>query len=120
MENLNIVEIKSFIPAKDYELSKQFYQEAGFEMASDFGDVAYFFRGKHAFLLQNFYEPEHCHNFMMHLLVEDVQSWHQHLSQLNHDKFGSRLTDLVDQPWGMREFCLFDPSGALWRIAQNV
>lgn len=45
MENLNIVEIKSFIPAKDYELSKQFYQEAGFEMASDFGDVAYFFRG---------------------------------------------------------------------------
>lgn len=120
MENLNIVEIKSFVPTRDYELSKGFYQEIGFEMASDVGDVAYFSRGDCSFLLQNFYEPEHCNNFMMHLLVEDVESWHQHLSHVNHEKFGSRLTELVDQPWGMRECCLFDPSGVLWRIAQNI
>ena len=35
MENLNAVEIKSFVPAKDFELSKRFYQRLGFEMASD-------------------------------------------------------------------------------------
>ena len=35
MENLNIVEIRSFVPAKDYELSKRFYQALGFEMPSD-------------------------------------------------------------------------------------
>jgi uncharacterized glyoxalase superfamily protein PhnB len=23
-------------------------------------------------------------------------------------------------PWGMRDFTLFDPSGVLWRVAQNV
>lgn len=58
MENLNIVEIKSFVPAKDYALSKRFYEAIGFDMASDFGDVAYFSQGSCAFLLQNFYEPE--------------------------------------------------------------
>lgn len=30
MENLNIVEIKSFVPAKDYALSKRFYEAIGF------------------------------------------------------------------------------------------
>nr|WP_273542772.1 hypothetical protein [Aeromonas caviae] len=24
------------------------------------------------------------------------------------------------QPWRMKEFCLYDPSGVLWRIAQNI
>lgn len=91
MENLNIVEIKSFVPAKDYALSKRFYEAIGFDMASDFGDVAYFSQGSCAFLLQNFYEPEHGNNFMMHLLVEDAESWHQHLSKVGHEEFGSRL-----------------------------
>jgi uncharacterized glyoxalase superfamily protein PhnB len=25
-----------------------------------------------------------------------------------------------DQSWAMRDFTLFDPSGVLWRIAQNL
>jgi uncharacterized glyoxalase superfamily protein PhnB len=25
-----------------------------------------------------------------------------------------------DQPWAMRDFTLFDPSGVLWRVAQNI
>ncbi|NBA14010.1 glyoxalase, partial [Aeromonas caviae] len=29
-------------------------------------------------------------------------------------------TELVTQPWRMKEFCLYDPSGVLWRIAQNI
>lgn len=120
MENLNIVEIKSFVPAKDYELSKRFYQALGFEMPSDFGDVAHFFKGSCSFLLQDFYESKHCNNFMMHLLVEDVASWHGHVSSVDLTSFGAKMTELVDQPWKMREFCLHDPSGVLWRIGQNI
>ncbi|MFL0929296.1 glyoxalase, partial [Vibrio parahaemolyticus] len=29
MENLNTVEIKSFVPAKDFEISKRFYKTMG-------------------------------------------------------------------------------------------
>ena len=30
------------------------------------------------------------------------------------------LYDPEDQPWAMRDFTLFDPSGVLWRVAQNT
>ncbi|MDO6707385.1 VOC family protein [Photobacterium sp. 1_MG-2023] len=120
MDNLNTVEIKSFVPAKDFECSKRFYQQIGFEMASEFDGVAYFKSGVCAFLLQDFYEPEHCKNYMMHLLVEDAKSWHEHLVKLNvSETYDVQVTDLVEQPWGMLEFCLTDPSGVLWRIAEN-
>ncbi|MBW3695180.1 glyoxalase [Vibrio sp. T187] len=121
MKNLQPVEIKSFVPAKDFAVSKQFYQAIGFEMASEFGAVAYFKKGDCAFLLQDFYEPQHSENFMMHLLVEDAQSWYQHIQEsLTETEFEYALTDLVAQPWGMLEFCLTDPSGVLWRIAENT
>jgi len=120
MENLNTVEIKSFVPAKDFECSKSFYQLIGFEMASEFEGIAYFKLGSCSFLLQDFYEPVHSNNFMMHLLVEDVQSWYEHIQKLNlTEEFGSKVTELVEQPWGMLDFCMIDPSGVLWRIAEN-
>ena len=35
------------------------------------------------------------------------------------EEYGSMVTELVEQPWGMLEFCITDPSGVLWRIAEN-
>jgi uncharacterized glyoxalase superfamily protein PhnB len=35
-------------------------------------------------------------------------------------RFGVKVGDPVDQPWAMRDFTLFDPSGVLWLIAQNI
>ena len=40
MSNLRITEIKAFVPAKNFELSKQFYKDLGFTMASEGGGVA--------------------------------------------------------------------------------
>jgi hypothetical protein len=42
MSNLNVTEIKAFVPAKDFELSKQFYNDIGLTIASEGGGVAYF------------------------------------------------------------------------------
>ncbi len=39
MANLKVSEIKSFVPAKDFDLSKRFYQSIGFEVMSEFTDV---------------------------------------------------------------------------------
>ncbi|MDG9923942.1 MULTISPECIES: VOC family protein [unclassified Pseudomonas] len=121
MGNLNTTEIKAFVPAKDFERSKAFYQDLGFRMASDGHGVAYFHHGNSSFLLQDFYVREQAENFVMHLLVEDVDAWHRHVSESGlAERYGVRMGDLVDQPWKMREFVLFDPSGVLWRIAQNI
>ncbi len=119
--NLNAIEIKAFIPARDYELSKRFYQAIGFTLASDDEGIAYFHHGNTSFLLQDFYVPELAEKFEMHLLVQDVNAWWAHLrAQGIAGQFGVKLGELVDQPWAMREFQLHDPSGVLWRIAQNI
>lgn len=121
MPNRTVTEIKAFVPAKDFALSKRFYQDIGFTMASDDEGVAYFHHGNASFLLQDFYVEALAHNFMMHLLVEDVEAWHQAIQAAGvAEKYGIRVGAIELQPWRMRDFVLIDPSGVLWRIAQNV
>ena len=121
MSQLNVVEIKAFLPAKDYQLSKQFYCDFGFTKASDHGGVAYFYFDQCSFLLQDFYHPALAENLMMHLLVEDVKSWFVQLEKAELAKnYNVQISDIVEQPWGMVDFTVKDPSGVLWRIAQNL
>jgi len=119
--NLSTVEIKAFVPARDLELSKEFYQALGFTLAFSSDELAYFHRGNCGFLLQKFYVEEHAKNFMMHLLVENVDHWHQYIeAQGVRERFGVKVEAPEDRPWAMRDFIMFDPSGVLWRIAQNI
>lgn len=121
MTNLTTVEIKAFVPARDFGLSKQFYQELGFELAWSDDHLAYLRHGQSSFLLQNFYHKEHADNFMMHLLVEDVDAWWRQVQAKDiASKYTVKIEPPEDRPWGMRDFILVDPSGVLWRIAQNL
>lgn len=53
--------------------------------------------------------------------VEDADRLYQELAALNLPTEGiPRLTPPVDQPWGMREFHLIDPSGNLVRIGHDL
>ncbi|MGE8362957.1 VOC family protein [Pseudomonas sp.] len=119
---LQSVELKTFVPARDYERSKAFYLAMGFKPGWADDQLAYFSHGDHcAFLLKNFYVKELADNFVMHLLLEDVDAWWDALVQAKLDeRFGSHLVPPQDQPWRMREFMVTDPSGVLWRIAQNT
>lgn len=121
MHKLQVTEIKAFVPSKDFELSKQFYLDLGFKMASEGGGVAYFHFGHASFLLQDFCAEGLADNFMMHLLVTDVDAWRVQVERSGVlATYGVKITDTEDQPWRMRDFCLFDPSGVVWRIAQNT
>ena len=121
MSNLKTVEIKAFVPAKDFEQSRRFYQELGFTLAWDGGDLAYFHHGDTSFLLQNFYRQELAENLMMHLLVEDVQAWWSAvLASGVIERYAVKHVPPQRQPWNMIDFVLCNPSGVLWRIAQNI
>src|SRR5215831_4183755 len=67
------------IEAKAFGLCKQFYQDLGFEVVWSSDDLAYVRKGSSSFLLQRFYNKEHAENFMMHLLVQDVEAWWGHI-----------------------------------------
>ena len=121
MSNLKTIELKAFVPAKDFALSKQFYQDIGFTLASDEDGIAYFHHENVSFLLQNFYVKELAENLMMHLLVEDVDAWWAKFNAAAiAKKYSVKLGEIKQQPWRMRDFTLHDPSGVLWYFAQNT
>ena len=121
MPSMNIVEVKAYVPAKDFALSKRFYQDLGFELAWSTDDLAYLRHGAGSFLLQNFYVKEHAENFMMHLLVEDVEAWWRHVRQQGlAATYRVDLEPPADRSWGIRDFVIVDPCGVLWRIGQNI
>jgi hypothetical protein len=121
MPNLNTVEIKAFVPAREMAPSLAFYRALGFTVPWESPDLAYVHFGETSFLLQHFHAPGHAENFMMHLLVEDVDAWWRHVQDSGVlDLPGVRASPPQNQPWGMRDFPISDPGGVLWRIAKNI
>jgi hypothetical protein len=119
--NLDVIEIKAFVPATDFGLSKRFYAALGCEIPWSDESLAYVRHGNASFLLQAFDEPAFARNFQMHMLVENVDDWHARLLAAGVPaRFGVVMGAPEDRPWAMRDFTLFDPSGVLWRIAQNI
>jgi catechol 2,3-dioxygenase-like lactoylglutathione lyase family enzyme len=119
MRDLTAIEIKAFVPAKDFELSKRFYQELGFTVAWSSEGLAYIQHGKASFLLQEL--PDGIDNFMMHLLVQDVDAWWFQIQDRGIvAKYGVMIEPVSDKPWGLRDFAISDPSSVLWRIGQNI
>jgi catechol 2,3-dioxygenase-like lactoylglutathione lyase family enzyme len=117
--NLHSVEIKAFVPATDFALAQRFYCALGFELPWVSDELAYVRHGHTSFLLQPFGDPNFARDFQMHLLVRNVDDWHAMAAGVAA-QFGVAIGALEDRPWGMRDFTLFDPSGVLWRIAQNI
>jgi catechol 2,3-dioxygenase-like lactoylglutathione lyase family enzyme len=111
---------RPFLPAKDFELSKRFYQTLGFEQLLD-ADVAIFRIGRGEFLLQPYYQKDWAENFMMQLMVDDLDAWWARIQSLDlHARFGVLPPKAPAlQPWGLRVAYLTDPSGVLWHVAQR-
>ncbi len=111
---------RPFLPAKDFAVSKAFYETLGFEKLLD-GEVAIFAIGRGAFILQNYYQEDWAGNFMMQLMVDDLDAWWAHIESLDlPGKFGVRApTPPALQPWGLRIVYVVDPSGVLWHVAER-
>lgn len=112
--------VRPFVPAKNFDASKQFYEVLGFTKLLD-GEVAIFGIGATSFILQNYFQKEWAENFMMQLMVDDVDAWWRHISRLELPaRFGIPEPKAPAlQPWGLRVAYLVDPSGVLWHIAER-
>ena len=111
---------RPFLPTKDFDLSKRFYEELGFTKVLD-GEVAIFRIGASGFILQKHFQKDWAENFMMQLMVDDLDAWWKHVASLDLPaKFGvSAPKPPAIQPWGLRIAYVIDPSGVLWHVAQR-
>jgi len=111
---------RPFLPAKDFETSKAFYQALGFETLLD-GQVAIFGVGASAFILQRGYQQAWAENCMMQLMVDDLDAWWAHIQALDlPGRFGVQTPKPpAMQPWGLRVAYVYDPCGVLWHVCQR-
>ena len=121
MDPSAVVELNAFVPAKDVNLSKQFYLDVGFELAWSHDDIAKFQIGPCGFLLQKFFVQQHAENFMMSLMVEDADRWWEHFERIRlREKYPDIMLKPPElQPWGLRVLYVSDPTGVLWHIADT-
>ncbi len=113
----NAKSIRPFIGSKDFNISRQFYQELGFQEHSLSPTMSYFQTEGIGFYLQNAYVKDWIDNSMIFMEVDDVYRFWNELSALALPaKYeGVRLSSVQELPWG-RECFLHDPAGILWHF----
>jgi catechol 2,3-dioxygenase-like lactoylglutathione lyase family enzyme len=113
--------VRPFLPTRDIEESKQFYEALGFEKLLDADEVAIFRAGSGGFILQRRYQKDWAENCMMQLMVDDLDAWWTHILTLDlPSRFAVQPPKApAMQPWGLRIAYLVDPCGVLWHVAQR-
>jgi hypothetical protein len=121
VNDLKVLDLKTFVPAKDFAVSRRFYAELGFTENWVSEQVAELQVGAFRFLLQNYYVQQFAENFMMHLMVDDADTWWKHIDTIKlAEKYpGIMAKAPAVQPWGLRVLYLSDPTGVLWHIADE-
>lgn len=117
--NHTSISIRPFIGAKDFELSRRFYRDLGFEEKVLFHNMSLFKTGDLGFYLQDAYVQDWIDNTMVFLEVADVDQYWNELTALDlTTKYDNvKLTPIKKYDWG-RECFLHDPSGILWHFGE--
>lgn len=120
MPNLKVSDLRPFIPAKDFALSKQFYASLGWKIKDLDDGLALVQLADQHFYIQNYYVREVAENCMLHLTVEDAQAWYQHVSSVLRDKKfpEARVQPPKRQPYGAIVTFVHDPTGVLLHLCQ--
>ena len=111
--------IRPFIGAKDFELSRNFYRDLGFQETILSNNMSVFKTEGLAFYLQDAYVQDWIDNSMIFLEVENVALyWNELLALGLTAKYKDvKLTPVKEYDWG-RECFIHDPSGILWHIGE--
>lgn len=115
----NAVSLRPFIGSKNFEISRSFYRDLGFDEVVLHANMSVFKTGQLAFYLQNAYVKDWIDNTMIFLEVDDVaRYWNELLALDLPSKYqGARLTPIRVEQWG-KECFLHDPSGILWHFGE--
>ena len=112
--------VRTFIGAKNFDESRNFYKDLGFEEFIISKNMSYFkIFETLGFYLQDYYLKDWINNSMVFLEVDNVDRYWTDLQNLGlpHKYKGVKLTPVKVDVWG-RECFLHDPSGVLWHFGE--
>lgn len=111
--------IRAFIGSKDYEISRSFYRDLGFEEVVLSPNMSYFKSETLGFYLQDAYVKDWIDNTMVFMEVEEVKQFYSELVALDLPlKYKRvRVLPIRELDWGSECF-VHDPSGVLWHFGE--
>lgn len=111
---------RPFLPTKDMDVSRAFYEALGFKKLLD-GEVVILGVGATSIILQRGYNKTWAENTMLQLMVDDLDAWWRHIEGLHlAEKFGVQAPKPPRmQPWGLRVAFVYDPAGVLWHVCER-
>ena len=115
--NHKALSIRPFIGATDFETSRAFYRDLGFQEVPLSPDMSLFKTGDYGFYLQNAFVRDWIDNTMIFLEVEDLRGFWDDLVKLDlPSRYANvRVTPIRTEDWGSECF-VHDPSGILWHF----
>ena len=121
MGALNVTSLLPFVPSgSEYEASRRLFVELGFEEEWENDGYAGFRNGDAQFILQRFDDRAFAGNFMVKIVVADLDAWWREVSSkaLESTYAGFRIKPPADFPWG-REVNFIDLAGVCWHVAES-
>ena len=102
MIDLRAHDVRSFLPAQDFALSKAFYTALGCTLEWSDDGLALFQLGGTRFYLQRYYVKDWADNCMLHISVQDAAQCFADVSQLiGTGRFpGARVAAPKQEPYG--------------------
>lgn len=111
---MKALDIRTFVPSKNYEISKAFYEEIGFSSEYVSEELTLFESGDCFFFLQHFYNEELASNFMLQICVEDIEEAFKLCWASKHK---TKITSIQQERWG-KVFFLWGPVGELLHVTE--
>ena len=112
-------DVKPFVPARDFELSRRFYKGLGWTENWSSDTIAELELGGARIYLQNYYAEEWANNSMLYIDVDDAGAWHNLAEKvISEGDYG----DARVQPPKAEDYAtvtyVWDPCGVLLHFAK--
>lgn len=121
MSDLDVSDIRAFIPAKDFARAKRFYAALGWDTHDVGPGIALVRLGnRQHFYIQDYYLKDVAENSMLHITVGNAQAWYRHAAAVLRDGDfpEARVQAPIRQAYGATVTFLHDPTGVLLHLCQ--
>jgi hypothetical protein len=116
---MKFLSLEPFVPSGDnFEGSKQFFCELGFNINWDAGDYIGFERDGCKFILQKYNNRDFAENFMVNVRISNAEEFRKEVIEKKlPERFGIRIGQVSEQPYG-KEVNIIDIAGVCWHFVE--
>lgn len=116
---MKFLSLAPFVPSGNkHEESKQLFQELGFNLNWEEGDLAGFGKDGCFFILQRFELKEFAENFMLSVRISNANEFRDMvIGKKLVERFGIRVGNVSQRPYG-KEVNIIDIAGVCWHFIE--